>query len=252
MLNRVDTMQYANLLARNDLSLRYASSALGPFWITGQMFIFVLGLGFVFSGVFDTPIQDFLPYLAISLTFWAFISSCTTEATMSILDGDAFIKDRGVRPETFVIKVFIRNIYMLAHNIVVPIVIFLIFKKFSLTNIIMALPGFFLFITVSGLLMGPIALFTARFRDFRPIIESITQLGFLVTPIMWQPSAVAGRTYIVDYNPLAVLLSLWREPILTGQMASLYAWIFGVFILVGVITLNRFTVRYYRTCVFWI
>lgn len=245
-------LSYANLLAKNDLSLRYASSALGPFWITGQMLIFVLGLGFVFSGVFDTPIQEFLPYLAISITFWTFFSACMTESTMAILDGNAFIKDRGVPPSTFVIKVYIRNIYMLGHNIVVPLVIFIVFSKFSFINIIMALPGIVLFIAVSGLLMAPISLFTTRFRDFRPVVESVTQLGFLITPIMWHPDVVSGRAYIVDFNPLAVLLSLWREPILTGQMADLRTWVVSFSILLGSVLLNYFASRFYRTCVFWI
>lgn len=252
MRNHMTVLFYANLLARNDLSLRYASSLLGPFWITGQMLIFVLGLGFVFSGVFNTPMRDFLPYLAISMTFWTFFSACVTESAMAILDGSAFIKDRGVRPQTFVIKVYIRNLYILSHNILVPLLIFVAFDKFLIVNLVSALPGFVLFIVISGLLMTPVAMVTARFRDFKPILESITQLGFLITPIMWQPDAVAGRDYIVDYNPLAVLFSLWREPLLTGQMSDARNWIFALCIFLAVLLLNRLAARSYRKCMFWI
>ncbi|MBM3336110.1 MAG: glycosyl hydrolase [Betaproteobacteria bacterium] len=246
------TVCYANLLALNDLSLRYASSALGPFWITGQMLFFVLGLGFVFSSVFNTPLAEFLPFLAISITFWTFFSGCINEATSAILDGGSLIKDRAVSPQTFVMKVYIRNIYMLAHNILVPFMVFVVFQKYSFTNFLLAVPGILLFILIAGLMMAPVALFAVRFRDFKPFVESLIQLTFLVTPIMWRPDLLVNRTYVVDYNPLAVLFSLWREPLLKGEMADAHNWVVGLGVLLGAALLNRLAARSYRNCVFWI
>lgn len=252
MRSNLTEFGYAQLLAKNDLALRYSSSALGPFWITAQMFIFVIGLGFVFSGVFNTPISDFLPYLAISITAWNFFSACVTETTMALIDGAPFVKDRGVSLQTFILKVFIRNLYMLAHNIVVPILVFIVFQKFSMIGFLMAVPGFIIFGATTYFVMRPVSLMAARFRDFKPILESVIQLAFLVSPIMWQPEAVAERRYIVDLNPLAALLSIWREPLINGDMPRLSAWVMALLFLVVIYGLYRYSGRFFRSAVYWL
>src|SRR3954451_10633775 len=50
-----------------DILQRYRRSLLGPFWLTASMAIMVISLGFIFAQLFNTPINDFLPFLCVGL-----------------------------------------------------------------------------------------------------------------------------------------------------------------------------------------
>src|SRR3954469_13202874 len=67
-------------LGWNDILQRYRRSLLGPFWLTASMAIMVISLGFIFAQLFNTPINDFLPFLCVGLLVWNFIASFITEA----------------------------------------------------------------------------------------------------------------------------------------------------------------------------
>src|SRR3979411_2092833 len=69
-----------SMLGWNDIHQRYRRSAFGPFWITISMAIFVVLLGFIYSKLFHQELAVFLPYIAMGLITWGFISGTTTEA----------------------------------------------------------------------------------------------------------------------------------------------------------------------------
>ena len=61
-----------------------------------------------------------------------------------------------------------------------------------------------------------------RFRDIPPIIASLTQLLFFMTPIVWRTTrccsnpAVAERARIAELNPVLHFVEILRQPLL-GQ-----------------------------------
>jgi len=61
-------------------------SAFGPFWITISMAIFIVLLGFIYSKLFHQELGVFLPYIAIGLITWGFISATTTEACSAFIE----------------------------------------------------------------------------------------------------------------------------------------------------------------------
>src|SRR5262249_61864052 len=55
----------------------------------------------------------------------------------------------------------------------------------------------------------------ARFRDVPPAIVNITQLVFLVSPVLWRPDDVPQSLQLVaDVNPLSHFLAIVRNPLL--------------------------------------
>src|SRR3954464_16009608 len=72
--------QLWSMLGWNDIHQRYRRSALGPFWITISMAIFVVMLGFIYSKLFHQELAVFLPYIAMGLITWGFISGTAAEA----------------------------------------------------------------------------------------------------------------------------------------------------------------------------
>ena len=65
-----------------------------------------------------------------------------------------------------------------------------------------------------------IGIFSARFRDIPQLINSVVQIIFFVTPIMWKPELLGRRAYIADLNPFYHLLEIVRAPLL-GHVPSL-------------------------------
>src|SRR5438445_6358042 len=67
------------MLGWQDVRQRYRRSALGPFWLTISMGVMIGTIGLVFGQIFNSPMREFLPFLAIGMILWTFISSVVTE-----------------------------------------------------------------------------------------------------------------------------------------------------------------------------
>lgn len=67
-----------------------------------------------------------------------------------------------------------------------------------------------------SLLLGT---FCTRFRDMPQIVNSLMQVFFYVTPIIWMPNALNPRSanLLVEPNPIYHLIQIVRAPILGGS-----------------------------------
>src|ERR1700722_17558797 len=81
-----------SMLGWSDIQQRYRRSAFGPFWITISMAIFIVLLGFIYSKLFHQDIAVYLPYIAMGLITWGFISGTTTEACSAFIENTGIIK----------------------------------------------------------------------------------------------------------------------------------------------------------------
>lgn len=242
----------AFFLAVADIKLRYARSVIGPFWITIQLAFFVGMLGVILSEVHGAPVHEFLPFFAVSMLMWTFMSACILEGLDSVSSGGALIRDRGVEPMVAVFQVVIRNLLIAVHSIIVPVAAFAIFGGASIVGLIMALPGLIVFSVIASLITVCTAALGLRYRDFKRICESLILLVFLSTPILWQPSAVRpeGR-FVVDFNPFAQLFSVWREPLLNSSFSLAgFIWTFTTLVVAGVGA--YFSARWLRNAAVWI
>lgn len=248
------TLNYVSLaffLAWYDVRHRYARSVIGPFWITLQTAIFVGCIGFVFSAISRVDVVEFLPYFAISFVLWQFLAQSTTNATTTLLGSGEFIKSRGLPAWVFFVQCYFRHLLFLAHNAVVPLALFLVLGGATMTSVMMAIPGLLLFAAVAlcvSLCAGVIA---TRYQDAQPVIESLVQLAFLASPIMWKPHIIEDRQYLLDFNPVVHLLNVWREPLLNQVMPwNSFAIVLGILAILLVMT--WIAVRSLRAAAFWI
>ena len=74
----------AAALARLDIRNRYRGSVLGPFWLSLSTAIMVVALGLLYSALFNLPLADYLPFLAVSLIIWGMISQIVGDACTSL------------------------------------------------------------------------------------------------------------------------------------------------------------------------
>src|SRR3954471_11754038 len=91
-------------LGWNDILQRYRRSLLGPFWLTASMAIMVISLGFIFAELFNTPINDFLPFLSVGLIVWGLIASFITEGGTLFTGAESYIKQIKLPYSTYVYR----------------------------------------------------------------------------------------------------------------------------------------------------
>jgi len=208
-----------------DIKLRYRGSVLGPFWLTLSTGAMVGALGVLYSTLFKTSSTDYIPFFALSQVLWTFLSAVILEGCTCFTQSEAVI--RSVRMPFFVhsIRSLVRNALVLAHNVLVVVVVFAIYRIWPGWHALLALPGLMLWI-IDGLavamLLGAVC---ARFRDIPPIIASLMTIAFFVTPIMWQPKQIGpSLNWLLVGNPFFDVLEVVRAPFL-GTVAGSHVWI---------------------------
>jgi ABC-type polysaccharide/polyol phosphate export permease len=81
-------------------------------------------------------------------------------------------------------------------------------------RILELVPAFLLF-AVNGLWISTLlGLASTRFRDIPPIIGSVLQLLFFMTPVIWPADALGELRAIAIWNPLFAAIDVVRAPLL--------------------------------------
>jgi lipopolysaccharide transport system permease protein len=219
-------------LGWNDIRSRYRRSVIGPFWLTISMGVMIACIGLVFGGIFKTPIDEYLPFLAAGIILWTFIMSTINEGCTGFVSAEGIIKQLPVPLFVHVLRVVWRNVLMLAHHIVIlPLVLLVMGKSVSLIALL-AIPGFVLVVLCLSWLAFFFAIVCARYRDLPQIVANVLQVGFYLTPIIWMPALLPERlgAAILDWNPFYHVLELLRAPLL-GSAPAVTSWL-----VVGIIT----------------
>ncbi|HET6607656.1 MAG TPA: ABC transporter permease [Rhodopila sp.] len=208
-----------------DIRLRYRGSMLGPFWLTISTAVMVAALGFLYSELFKLDVAGYLPFLALSQVLWGFLASMVSEACTTFTEPEAVIRSTRMPFTVFSIRILVRNALALAHNVVVIVVVFMIFRMWPGWHLLLALPGLAIWTIDSLALTLLLGAFCARFRDIQPIVNSIMQIGFFVTPVIWKPDQLSPRaTALMPLNPFYDLLEVVRGPILNSGMSHM-TWV---------------------------
>lgn len=241
------------VLAVNDIHMRYRRSKLGQFWLTLSMAATMLGMSLVFSGIMNMPIKDYLLYLGVGLLVWNLISTTLTEAASSFITSDLYLKAYPGPRSAVLNRAMLRSILANAHNFALLPFIWVASAPSLGWSLAYFVPGLVLVIANIywfGMLFGPSS---ARFRDIPQILQSVLQLFFFITPIMYKPDSIGRHlSFLVDYNPLASAVEVLRAPLI-GQVPNAYHYI-----MLSLIALAGFTVaipfysRFRARIVYWL
>jgi lipopolysaccharide transport system permease protein len=236
-----------------DIRLRYRGSMLGPFWLTISTGVMVAALGVLYSTLFKIELRDYLPFLALSQVLWGFLAALVSEACTVFTDAEGVI--RSVRMPFFVFSMrgLIRNAIVLGHNILVIVVVFAVFQIWPGVDSLLALPGMVLWVIDGLALTLLLGGFCARFRDIQPIVNSVMQIAFFMTPVIWKPDQLsAAGVQSLAFNPFFDLLEIVRGPILGSSVAGT-TWIgAGVYSVVLCAISWAFFVRARGRIAFWV
>jgi ABC-2 type transport system permease protein len=209
-------------LGWQDIRQRYRRSLLGPLWITISMAVTAVALGILYAGLFGNPLEEQLPYILVGMIIWGFISGCINEGSEVFVANEGLIKQLPAPLSVHVYRLVWRQLLFLAHNLVVYVIMIVVFPQPLKWTDLAVVPAIGLLVlngTWVALLSGIIS---TRFRDLTPITQSIVQLMFFMTPIVWiyddllnSPNpAIAERARIAEFNPFLHFVEIVRAPLL--------------------------------------
>ena len=246
-------------LGLQDIKQRYRRSTLGPLWITIATGAMALALGLLYSMLFQLDLAYFLPHVTVGLIIWNFISGCVREGSQVFIDNEGLIKQLPSALSVHVYRLVWRQLLFLAHNMVIWAILVVFFRPDLGWNFWMSIPAL-LIIVINGVWVTMFfGILATRYRDVAPLLESLIQLVFYMTPIVWstrtlyeQGGAVADRARIAEINPLYHYLEIIRGP-LTGQHVAAYHWWIVLGCTAGGLILALVAMRQWRSRVsYWV
>lgn len=202
-------------LAHMDLRARYRGSVLGPFWLTLTTGAMIGGVGFLYGGLFGQPLADYIPYIAVSIVLWTFISGCLSEGVAVFFTEGLVLRQLPVPASIFITRLLYRNILIFLHNAIIIGVVFALYPPGLTLDILMAPLGLALLAVNLWWMCLVVGILGARYRDFSPIVNSLVQIMFFLTPVIWNAEALPDRAIFVDANPFYHLIEIVRRPLLS-------------------------------------
>lgn len=241
------------LLGWQDIRLRYRRSQLGPFWLTLSMAVTVYSMGFLYGHLFKMDLQQYFPFLAAGMLIWALVATSVNESTNAFIEGAGYLKQMKLPYITFILRVMVRNIIIFAHNIlaIVPIIIYC---HISFGWHTLAIVWGVFIIAVNGTVYGMIlAMLGARFRDIAQVIQSVIQVIFFLTPVMWMPKLLPAKyLFVMDFNPFAQFIELVRVPLM-GAWPSFHTITFTLGLTIfGLIAMILLFARVRHRIIYWL
>lgn len=241
------------LMSWQDIRIRYRRSTLGPFWITLSMGITIYTTGFLYGKLLKIDLQQYYPFFAIGMLLWSFISTSIMEGTRIFTDSEGFLKQMKQPYSSFVFRAVSRNFIIFLHNFIIfiPIIIFFHLK----IGVIGLLSLFGLFLLLfNAITFGMIlAIFGTRYRDITQLVNSLIQVIFFLTPIMWSSAVLPERYHFaVNWNPIAQFIEMVRNPLL-GIAPSFHAFIMTIVLTVISLIFGFFIFAKYRARIaYWL
>ncbi len=210
-----------------DVLLRYRRTILGPIWITLTFAISAAGLGFVYSTLFKVETATYIAYLISGLATWMFVSGLIMDGCTVVTRHAGLIKDENTPIFAHTLRSVTSGVFVFLHNAIIILISAFLFVDPLSPVIFLSFLGVFL-ITLNGIWITMLlGLICTRFRDLAPLITTIVNLMFLVTPVFWYRDMLRGRVAIADANPFFHLIEVVRAPIM-GDVPSSLSYYFCV------------------------
>jgi len=247
-------------LGWQDIRQRYRRSVLGPIWISITMAVTAIALGILYAGLFDNDLASQLPNILVGFIIWGFIAGCITEGAEVFTSNVGLITHLPAPLSVHVYRLVWRQTLFFLHNLVVYAVMLVVFPQDLHWTVLAAFPAFGLLVLNGAWVALLLGIVTTRFRDLTPITQSVVQLAFFMTPIVWiyqdflnSPNpAIAERARLAELNPFLHFVEILRRPML-GQDQELRTWIIVLAITVVGWALTLVVFRRYRARVsYWV
>ena len=237
-------------LAYTTIVYEYKRTILGPIWILMSLIIFVLAVGYVYSGIFDIKYFEYLAYMASGMIGWIWAGSILTNSGLIYQNHLGLISSSPVNKSYLIWSQAIYNFFVFIHQI--PLILcFYLFNKIEINfNLLFLIPSLILVFILNIGVGAALSVIINRYRDIQKILTSFTIVIMVTTPIFWMPSMMSGvREYVYLLNPFYYIVEVIRKPML-GQFDLKIFTILFILSILSLIIGTYFHVRYSKSVIF--
>lgn len=214
------------VFAIRDLKVKYAQTSLGIAWSVIQPLTALVIFTFFFEYLLDMSSGKlpFTLYVLSGLLGWNFFTYVFTAGSHSIQESSSLIRKiyfpKAILPLS---KVAVAGVEMIVSSVIlIPLMVY--FGVPLSVNVIL-LPFVWLFNTLCGLaLVFWLGAFAIKRRDLFHLVPFLVYFGIWLTPVFFSANLIPERiSFVLDYNPMANVLDLWRWSLFgTGQLKLIY------------------------------
>ena len=240
-------------LGWQEIKRRYRRTAIGPFWTTLSLGIFVSVLGVVWAGLWHQDPKTYLPFLCAGMLAWNLVQSNINDGCLVFVGGAAFIKQLPFPYSMLTWSMVWRNLIVFAHNFFIFVVIALYAGVPVTAASLLVVPGLIL-TSLNGIWMATVlGVVCARYRDVQQVVGSLLQVSMFVTPIFFTRDQLGPRfSRFVDFNLLYHYVDIVRSPLL-GRAPQTWSWVVvTVALVVGWGATLWFYSRFRRRVPYWL
>jgi ABC-type polysaccharide/polyol phosphate export permease len=210
--------------AWGDIRARYRRSFLGPLWLVLGTAIGVLGLGYLWAGIFGLDYREYVPSLAAGLVTWQLLSGTIAESPSMLMYNAPIIRNLRTPVAFFPLQLLLRHLLTFAHNALVVLAVLLVYPPDWSATQLLSIVGVALVAANLWWISLLLSMLGARFRDIDPLIAAAMPLLFFLTPVVFRPDHVPVRHNIVWLNPLTYFITVIRDPLL-GEVPPLFVYV---------------------------
>ncbi|NQX06351.1 ABC transporter permease [Rathayibacter sp. VKM Ac-2856] len=209
------------LLTKRDLTVRYATSALGYVWSVLDPLVMSGIYYFVFTVVFQRTVGEdpYIVFLLAGLLPWMWFNQATSDATRAFLREAKLVRSTSIPRTIWVGRIVLSKGIEFVASLPV-LVLFAVVSGAGVTPAILLFPLAILLqgvLTLGvGLLVAPLVVF---FRDLERAIKLVLRFLFYASPIIYStanlPEAIRPWAAL---NPLSGIFALYRSTFFASEL----------------------------------
>jgi lipopolysaccharide transport system permease protein len=208
-------------LAWREVTQQYDRTVIGAIWIPLNIFIHVALIGFIFSKLFGG--ERYMPHFALGFAVWTVIARTVSEASTLWSGSEKYLRHMNVPLSVFIFKMISKAGLILMMTLPAGALYAVLTGARPEVSALLIIPGMILLL-INLLWIGTIfSVVSLRFRDFAKFTPNLVFLGYMATPVLWEPQLLGDHFWIARLNPLFHLIELIRAP-LQGDLPAAESW----------------------------
>jgi lipopolysaccharide transport system permease protein len=219
-------------LVRMDLQARYRRSVLGIGWSLLLPIATTAVLCAAFYKLLNVPIRDYVPFLMAGLAWWGYVTTAIGRGCGCFVEAEGYIRQHPVPMAVYPLRTALgAMIHFVIATVVVIALTWWLKGPANLTKLPFVVPGLMIQLVFGWAAAVVAGYVNTIFRDVQHLTDIAFQILFYATPVMYPPDVMerADIVWLLRYNPLAHLLKVVRDPLISGMIPSWRAY--GVSIL---------------------
>ncbi len=234
-------------LARADLRARFRQSRLGLLWALLQPVGVALLITFVFCRVFNTPWQEFAPFVLSGVLIWDFVMGAVLTGCHAFPSAAAYIKQQKLPIVIYPLRNTLGNfiVFLVGFGGMLAMALAVGTKSIG-WPLLSLVPALAIYVLLAWALSIIAAFVNTRFRDFQYLAPVLIQALYFVSPVFLEEKAFAGTPVgaILNANPITHVMRLVRAPVLHGCPPAGISWLIALGLLLALWLLAFFLIRH--------